>query len=168
MYKKQTGLIHANALNLGGKGVLILGASGAGKSLLTLTLIERAGWCGRAARLVADDYCELSAQSNKLVARAPEAIRGAIEVRGAGLFAYPYQQQTTLDLAVELIASAPRYPEEHTFTRFGLSLPCLQLPRLDGEATLTGVCHGVEATLFWPRFPLPTRTEKHPITPQSA
>jgi len=149
---EQKALIHADVLQLGDEGVLILGESGAGKSLLTLTLIERAPSSGRTACLVADDYCELTASSGKLVARAPASICGAIEIRGAGLFTLPYQQQVTLSLVVELVAAAPRYPENHQFSRFGVTLPCLHLPRLDGNVPLLAVCHAIEAYLFLPPY----------------
>jgi len=149
-------LIHANALALGDYGVLILGATGAGKSLLTLTLIERAYGARRHAQLVADDYCEMTSQSGKLIARAPHSIRGAMEIRGAGLFSLPYQESVALDLVVELVASPPRYPDEaDIFNRFGHALPCLRLPRLDGATPVLAVCHAIEAHLFRPRWHSP-------------
>jgi len=159
MKREKTELLHANALMLGGKGVLILGKSGAGKSLLTLTLLERAQFMGRGGLLVADDYCEISLRLDRLIARAPEATRGAIEVRGAGLFAHPYGKEVALDLAVELVLQAERYPDSPPFIRFSRSLPCLRLPQLNSEATLTAVCHAVEAHLFWPHWP-PSPDEK--------
>jgi len=145
-------LIHANALQLGNHGVLILGESGAGKSLLTLTLIERAQALGREAQLVADDYCILLPKDEKLVAQAPETIQGALEIRGAGLFSYPYQQSVALNLTIALKRQAPRYPDNHHFERFGITLPCLHLPRLDGNIPLIAVCHAIEAHLFLPRW----------------
>jgi len=155
MKSKKEELIHANALTLGGYGVLIMGQTGAGKSLLTLTLIERAQLLGRAAYLVADDYCEIFAKSDKLVARVPATIRGAVEIRGAGLFAYPYREETTLDLAIELVGQAPRYPDNHHFTCLDITLPCLQLPRLDGNIPLLALCHAIEAHLFLSRWSSP-------------
>jgi len=153
MKDKQSLLIHANALTLGRYGVLIVGETGAGKSLLTMTLIERAQSFGRDAQLVADDYCEILPQEGKLIAHVPPTIRGAIEIRGAGLFTLPYQESVTLDLAVTLGAIAPRYPDnESPFTRLGIHLPCLHLPRLDGNIPLLAVCHAIEAHLFLPRW----------------
>jgi len=145
-------LIHANALVLEDYGVLILGESGSGKSLLTLTLIERAQLIGRTAQLVADDYCELMAQDDRLMACVPKNIHGAMEIRGAGLFSYSYQERTGLDLVVELNSDAERYPEAQDFCLFGICLPRLRLPRLDGNIPLLAVCHAIEATLFQPRW----------------
>ena len=60
--------IHASCVAFGGKGVLLLGASGAGKSSLALRLVDDG------ARLVADDRCDLFPRGGKLHARAPASI----------------------------------------------------------------------------------------------
>ena len=52
------------ASRIGGKGVLLLGASGAGKSDLALRLIDGG------AKLVADDRCDLFVARRKIVRRA--------------------------------------------------------------------------------------------------
>ena len=78
-------LLHASAVALGGRAVLLRGASGAGKSDLTLRLIDEG------AQLVADDQVELTADANgrMLIAAAPEAIAGMLEVRGIGILRLP-------------------------------------------------------------------------------
>ena len=78
--------IHASCVAIGGKGVLILGDSGAGKSDLALRLIDDG------AKLVADDRTELYAARGTLCARAPKSIAGLIEVRGLGIIALPLPQ----------------------------------------------------------------------------
>ena len=72
-------LLHATAVAIDGRAVLLRGPSGSGKSDLALRLID-AG-----ARLVADDQSELSRRGDVLMVRAPATIAGLIEVRGLGI-----------------------------------------------------------------------------------
>ena len=88
--------IHAGCVALGGKGVLILGQSGAGKSDLALRLIDDG------AKLVADDRCDLFARAGKLCATAPKSIAGLLELRGIGIVALPYAASAPLAMAVRL------------------------------------------------------------------
>lgn len=92
-------LIHASCVVVGGVGVLIRGASGAGKSDLALRLID-AG-----ASLVADDYCEAEALAGRLVVRPPPAIAGKLEVRGFGIVDLAHLPSTTIGLIVDLVAN---------------------------------------------------------------
>src|SRR6185312_10220968 len=69
-------LLHATTVAIDGAAVLLRGPSGSGKSDLALRLID-AG-----ARLVADDQSELRRVGEVVVVRAPDALRGLIEVRG--------------------------------------------------------------------------------------
>ena len=57
-------------------GVLVEGASGSGKSDLALRAL------GEGFRLVADDRVMLWTSGGRLYGRAPDALRGLIEVRG--------------------------------------------------------------------------------------
>ena len=61
------------------KGVLLVGESGAGKSDLTLRLVER-GW-----RLVADDRVCIWSEAERRFGRPPETLTGLIELRGQGV-----------------------------------------------------------------------------------
>ncbi|RCL00652.1 MAG: hypothetical protein JSC188_000902 [Candidatus Tokpelaia sp. JSC188] len=142
---------HGNALLLGNFGVLIIGLSGSGKSVLTLALIERSHLVGRKAVLVGDDYVELKNIAGQLFAYAPLKIAGIMEIRGAGLFKMAYGEKTRLDLVIELDKKGERYPEEHFFERMQVRLPLLKLPQL-GKSDLLALCHAVEATLFKTRL----------------
>lgn len=64
--------VHASAVLVGSRAVLIRGPSAAGKSQLALELLEaaRTGVL-RFARLVADDRVYLEAVSGRLLARPP-------------------------------------------------------------------------------------------------
>jgi HPr kinase/phosphorylase len=88
--------IHASCVALRGKGVLLLGASGAGKSDLALRLVDEG------ASLVADDRCEVFVRGGKLCARAPASIAGLMELRGIGIVAMPYARTVAIALAVRL------------------------------------------------------------------
>ncbi|MDE3114229.1 MAG: aldolase [Pseudomonadota bacterium] len=88
-------------------GVLILGASGSGKSDLMLRLIA-AG-----ADLVADDRAELTVENGALLAAPPPALAGLIEVRGLGIIALPHCQRARVTLVADLTPGniASRLPE---------------------------------------------------------
>lgn len=71
--------LHADCVAVDGRGLLVLGASGSGKSGLALNLMALG------ATLVADDRVILSRQNDSLMASAPASISGLIEARGIGL-----------------------------------------------------------------------------------
>jgi HPr kinase/phosphorylase len=122
-------VLHGSAVAFGGRGILILGASGAGKSALALALI------GRGAALVADDRVLVVRRGEALVASAPEAIANLIEARGVGLLRLPAQSETVLTLAVDLDrAPAARMPQGVTIPCLGIDLELISgqlLPDLD-------------------------------------
>ena len=97
--------IHASCAARDGAGVLLLGAPGAGKSDLLLRLLDH-GYA-----LVADDRVEISGGvAQRVMAKAPTALAGLIEVRGMGILRMPYLPQARLALAVEL-GVAERLPQ---------------------------------------------------------
>jgi serine kinase of HPr protein (carbohydrate metabolism regulator) len=101
--------IHASAARLGAHGVLIRGAAGSGKSSLLLSLVVGPG----DAMLVADDRVIMTADGGRLVAAAPEAIAGRLEVRGVGIVRRPHASPVPIDLVVDLLplADCPRLPD---------------------------------------------------------
>ena len=72
-------LVHGTVVAIEGEAMLLRGPPGAGKSDLALRLIDGG------ARLVADDQALLRRADNQVLARAPAAIAGLIEVRGVGI-----------------------------------------------------------------------------------
>jgi serine kinase of HPr protein (carbohydrate metabolism regulator) len=121
--------IHASAVLVGARALLIRGPSGSGKSRLALALIE-AGRAGalRFARLVADDRIYLEAAGGRLLARPPDALAGLIEVRGAGLLRLPHEASAVIGLVIDLAAdNASRLPvpAERKTEIAGISLPRL-------------------------------------------
>ena len=71
--------IHGGLLSIYGKGVLIRGESGMGKSEIALELIKRGHL------LVADDRVDCYRIHNKIVGKAPELLQGMLEIRGIGV-----------------------------------------------------------------------------------
>lgn len=115
--------VHGTAVAWHGKGILLLGPSGSGKSDLALRLID-AG-----AVLVADDLVRLAADGSRLVAR-PHGTAGLLELRGQGIFRLPAVAAAAVDLVVRLEPPADpgeRLPAAETFGLAGLSLPVARL-----------------------------------------
>lgn len=71
--------VHGTMMNIYGKGVLITGKSGIGKSELALDLINRGHM------MIADDLVDLAHINNYIKCSAPENIKGMLEVRGIGI-----------------------------------------------------------------------------------
>jgi len=96
-------LLHATCVEWFGRGILIRGKSGAGKSDLALRLID-AG-----ATLVADDQVMLE----NGFASAPPRLQGLLEVRGFGIVKLPFTEKTAVALTVDLCArnEIERLPE---------------------------------------------------------
>lgn len=116
---------HASCLILQNKGVLLTGPSGSGKSDLSLRLLRRHG-----AALVSDDQVLLTADNGALIAAAPPAIAGLLEVRGVGIINVPYHPFHKIDLIVELVNSPKdieRLPNPAFMELKGLKIPKISL-----------------------------------------
>ena len=124
-----TPTIHASAVLIGAKAVLIRGPSGAGKSRLAFALIEasRSGALPF-ARLVADDRAYVEACGGRLLVRPAEALAGLIEVHGVGIRRLVYEPVAVVGLVVDLAApDAERHPSEGAAETLiaGVALPRL-------------------------------------------
>ncbi|MFM2372687.1 MAG: hypothetical protein RIS85_2409, partial [Pseudomonadota bacterium] len=107
---------------IGGRGVLIEGAPGAGKSSLALALIDRG------ATLVGDDGVMLDVQAGRLVAAPHPQIAGKLEVRNVGLINFPVSLPVPVALVLRLDAAAPRFiAEAGRITVEGVDLPLVEL-----------------------------------------
>ena len=105
--------LHASAVLVGTRAVLIRGPSASGKSWLALELVEaeRVG-AVLFARLVADDRVQLEAAGGRLLARPAAALAGLIEVRGVGLMRVAHEPSAVVGFVVDLAAAdAARLPE---------------------------------------------------------
>jgi serine kinase of HPr protein (carbohydrate metabolism regulator) len=135
--------LHATCVELRGTGVVLLGASGSGKSDLALRLIDLG------AQLVADDQLAVERQGDRLLGRPAEPLAGLLEVRGFGIVKLPWCAVSPLGLAVELAPDRPlpRLPEPGGYELLGVRLPHL---RLDPRAP--SACAKVRLALVAERF----------------
>lgn len=135
--------LHASCVAIGGAAVLIEGPSGSGKSDLSLRLIDRG------ARLVSDDYTLVTRRGRDLLASAPEAIAGKIEVRGLGIVEMPCDTDIQVKLLISLNEAVTRLPDDPPLrTIAGLGVPVVTLNAFEGsapvKAELALKLHGLE------------------------
>lgn len=131
--------VHASAVLVGARAVLIRGASGAGKSRLALGLLDAArDGRLRFARLVGDDRVHLESVNGRLLVRPAQPLAGLIELRGAGLLRRDHEPCAVVGWVVDLdAADAQRLPDRQPFDLHGIKLPRLALA--SGAAPLLAV-----------------------------
>jgi HPr kinase/phosphorylase len=108
----QTASVHASAVRVGERAVLIRGPSGAGKSRLALDLIlaGRAGQLPQAV-LVGDDRVRLDTVAGQLRVRPARELAGLIEIRGLGIRHCDFVEEAVVGLVADLAApDAERLP----------------------------------------------------------
>jgi HPr kinase/phosphorylase len=102
--------VHATCVSIGGRGVLLVGAPGSGKSDLALRLIDAPGRATGDAEmktiLVSDDQVQIAKSADRLVASPPPALAGLLEIRGLGIVKCRHLDSCELSLAVRLTSSA--------------------------------------------------------------
>ncbi len=104
--------VHASAVLVGDRAVLIRGPSGAGKSRLAFDLIlaGRAGQIAPAV-LIGDDRVHLEASEEQLIVRPARQLAGLIEIRGFGIRRCDFAEEAIVGLVVDLhAADAERLP----------------------------------------------------------
>ena len=113
-------IVHGSCVALDGKGVLILGASGSGKSGFALELMALG------AMLVADDRVVLRREDHVIRASAPGAIKGRIEARFVGILKAETLDEAPLALVIDLDRQeGDRLPPQRSRKTLGISLPLL-------------------------------------------
>lgn len=110
-------IIYATTVAIDGRGVLITGPSGSGKSDLALRLIDRG------AVLVADDRTAVRADGGTVFASAPAMIAGRIEVRAVGIATLPVLADVPVALCLFLTSRTERLPQPRTRTVANVPLP---------------------------------------------
>jgi HPr kinase/phosphorylase len=132
--------IHASAVLVGARALLIRGPSGSGKSRLAFDLISAAGGPVRFARLVADDRAELEAAGGRLLVRPAPALAGLIEVHGLGIRRLPYEPVAVVGLVADLAAvDAQRLPEREQTRIIIDGIALARVAVAPGEAALPRV-----------------------------
>lgn len=139
--------MHATLLSIFGEGILIIGASGIGKSELALELINRKHL------FIGDDAIDLISFAGTPIGRAPKISRDFIEVRGVGIInvkgMYGIQvvmKETQIKLIIELVhlddvkSSIDRLGKEYSYrTVAGVKVPVIQVPVSSGRGVATVV-----------------------------
>lgn len=98
--------LHASCVAIAGRAVLILGASGRGKSGLALHLMALG------ASLVADDRVQIWREGDTLMADAPDRLRGLIEAREVGILRVDAAGPHAIVLCIDMDAiETARLPE---------------------------------------------------------
>jgi serine kinase of HPr protein (carbohydrate metabolism regulator) len=111
------------------RGVLIEGASGAGKSDLMLRAIE-AGWA-----LVADDRTLIWRSGAGLYGRPAPALAGLIEARGLGVVAERHRAFAAICLAAQCTAGTiERTPDFRAMDLLGATIPRIELAAQEASA----------------------------------
>ena len=112
-------VLHATAVAIGDRGLLITGVSGSGKSSLALELISRG------ATLVSDDrvVCQARSGQDILWLSPPATIAGRIEARGLGLIALPFREASAAAVVTLDKVETARLPERHETVIAGVALP---------------------------------------------
>jgi len=142
--------IHATALVVGDRGLVILGPSGSGKTTLAAALVARFSQDGIFSRLVGDDQLFAEARGGRLVLRVPAAIAGLAEVPGLGPRPVGFEPAAVIDMAIRLVQpnEVPRFQEEAVETVAGCRLPLVVLAERDVVAALVAVPAAVAALPF--------------------
>ena len=146
--------LHGTCVSVSGGGVLILGAPGSGKSALALRLIDEPGYgisgVFLRSELVADDQVIVTRDQDRLMASAPAALRGKLEIRGLGIVTLATPPSVPFALVVKLQdhSAIERLPDPTTFDILGMALP---LAEIDGKMPCAPA--RLRAALTWLKQP---------------
>ncbi len=137
-------LRQAGCVSIGGRGILIEGPPGSGKTSLALMLVDRG------AQLVGDDGVELSVRDGRLWASPPPNTAGKVEIRNVGIVDL-LSIEAPVSLQLILSPNAPRFVERAGSTRLGE----LQIPSLIFDTRGAAAAVRAEYALSLHGLPLP-------------
>ncbi len=134
--------IHGCMVEYQGTGILIMGASGTGKSETAIGLLERGG------ALISDDIVNVSKINGELIAKSNELTKGILEMRGIGIINVAnifglssLRNEAKLDLIVNLkpqqdLNNVDRLGiRRETFDMLGIDVPLMEIPVAPGRDT---------------------------------
>lgn len=128
--------IHAGAFVVGERGILVRGASGAGKSSFADAVIFSAREKGVFAALVGDDRISLEGRSGRIILRPHPAVEGFIERCGLGIMPINSISAARLsgvvDLTINQLERLPN-PDQQSAHLLGLAFPRLVLTKTEGR-----------------------------------
>ncbi|MBV1700399.1 MAG: hypothetical protein KGQ46_01100 [Hyphomicrobiales bacterium] len=144
--------IHATAILLRQRGVLLRGRSGAGKSTLALGLMESAWQLGEFAALIGDDRVDVRAVHGRLIVTGHPAIYGQIERRGMGIETVPAVRAGVMRLVVDI--SAPENEQRRLPEACALEtrIETVLLPRMSVLETGAASDHVIHIRAFLARM----------------
>ena len=133
--------LHGVLLSIYGKGVIMMGESGVGKSETALELIRRGHL------LVADDRVDVRRVHNSLFGQAPELLKGMLEIRGIGILdvAKMFGASSLMsETQVQFIIHLEKWDDDKAYARVGieeetfetildLNIPRITIPVKDGR-----------------------------------
>jgi len=130
--------LHATAIAVAGRGVLLRGPSGTGKSDLALRCLTLAAQplLPGPVTLIADDRVVACREGARVMLSAPAALSGLIEVRGIGPVRIAPITEAALALAIDIVAAGAveRLPEPASVTICGVEVPLVRLDAREPSA----------------------------------
>ena len=137
--------VHGCLLSVYGRGIMIIGESGIGKSEATLELIRKGHI------MVADDAVALRRVRNRLLGKAPEILYGMLEIRGIGIIdcvkmfgAASVMPEIYLDYVIHLIpwsdeevSQRPYLDEQEYYSVLEAEVPLIKIPVREGRSMST-------------------------------
>ncbi|HYC95404.1 MAG TPA: HPr kinase/phosphatase C-terminal domain-containing protein [Sphingomicrobium sp.] len=121
--------LHASCVAIDGRAVLIGGPSGSGKSDLALRLLDRG------FTLVSDDRTIIRRDGARLIASAPETIKGKLEIRGVGIVDMATVSEVPVALVVELTSDIQRLPDDSRERLIlGVGVPLISVDAMTASA----------------------------------
>jgi HPr kinase/phosphorylase len=135
--------VHGTCVALSGRGALLRGKPGCGKSDLALRFIHRfedGAHTHGIGGLIADDQVVLSREGERIVARAPVTIAGKLEVRGIGIVEITALGCASLSLMADLVSrdAVPRLPPDPLPCEdvLGIAVPVIRLDPFEPSAPI--------------------------------